>query len=163
MWVGGEGGDDNHKRGYCLDGVKQSFKKKTVAADDDKNKLPPWPQPSGIFTKGTHFWPRRLNRAIRELHDALDSSDDLGGIKAMEYAAFAEMLEKRLVVTPPTKEQLSIVRFKLYPEFVLGEQPENPDDLVNIDGTQYLHISYLSGEAYKEVAALAQPDLETGA
>ena len=158
MWAGGEGGDDNHKRGYCSDGVKQK------AGPAHSDGLPPWPQPSGIFTAGTHFWPRRLIRAIHELHDALVSTNDLGGLKAMEFAAFAEMLEKRFVVFPPiAKEQPSFVRFKLYPGFELGEQPEDPNDLLTIDGTQYLHISYLTEVAYEEVAALANPDLGSGA
>ena len=149
MFAKGEGGEDNHKRGYCSDGVKQK------AGPAHSDGLPPWPQPSGIFTAGTHFWPRRLNRAMGELHDALVSSDNLGGIKAMEFAALAEMLKSRFVPIPPTEEQPASIRYRLYPGFELGEQPENPADLLNIDGRQYLHICYLSKAEYEEVMALA--------
>ncbi len=152
MWAGGEGNTENHKRGYCSDGAKQ----KPAAIDGTIDDLPPWPQPNDIFTKGTHFWPKRFNRTVRELHNLLASDqDDLGGMKAMEFTAFADMLRKRLVVIPPTATEASCVRFKLYRGLELGEQPENSTDLINIDGVQYLHVSYLSEGGFEVVEARA--------
>ena len=73
----------------------------------------------------------------------------------MKFAAFADMLKSRLIVVPPTDSQPSSVRFKLYRAFALGEQPEDPTDLLDVDGAQFLHISYLSEGGYEEIAALA--------
>ncbi|KAI1784492.1 hypothetical protein LXA43DRAFT_901509, partial [Ganoderma leucocontextum] len=151
MWAGGEGGRDNHKKGYCSDGVKQ----KPVAVDGVMEELPPWPQPNEIFTKGDTFWPKRFTRAVRELYDTVIVGNDLGGTKAMEYMAFADMLRARLIVLPPTETHPSIVRFKLYRGLSLGEQPDHPSDLVTIDGVDHLHVSYLSEDGFHEVAALA--------
>ncbi|KAI1794159.1 hypothetical protein LXA43DRAFT_884301, partial [Ganoderma leucocontextum] len=151
MWAGGEGGRDNHKKGYCSDGVKQ----KSVPVDGVMEELPPWPQPNGIFTKGDTFWPKRFTGAVRELYDTVIVGHELGGIKAMEYLAFADMLRARLIVIPPTETEPSIVRFKLYRGLALGEQPDQPSDLVTIDGADYLHVSYLSEDGFHEVAALA--------
>ncbi|KAI1790224.1 hypothetical protein LXA43DRAFT_973740 [Ganoderma leucocontextum] len=151
MWAGGEGGRENHKRGYCSDGVKQ----KPTAVDGVTEELPPWPQPNGLFTKGDTFWPKRFAHAVRELYDNVVVSHEFGGIKMMEYMAFADMLRARLVVLPPTETQPSTVRFKLYRGLALGEQPERPSDLVIVDGVSYLHVSYLSEEGFHEVEALA--------
>ena len=151
MWAGGEGNSENHKKGYCSDGVKQ----KPVSVDGLIEELPPWPQPNEIFTKGTHFWPKRFARTIRNLYDTVTQGDKLGGTKAMEYAAFADMLRACLTVIPATATQASSVHFKLYRSLEFGEQPVNPLDIVDVDSVRYLHITYLSQDAFEEVAALA--------
>ncbi|KAI1797610.1 hypothetical protein LXA43DRAFT_1126227, partial [Ganoderma leucocontextum] len=144
MWARGEGNSDNHKKGYCSDGVKQ----KPPPVNGVIEELPPWPQPNDIFTKGTHFWPKRFIRTVRELYDTItdgaDGSERLGGTKAMEFAAFADMLRARLIVIPATETQASCVRFKLYRGLGLGEQPANLSDIVEVDGDKYLHVTYLS-------------------
>lgn len=150
MWAHGEGGSENHKKGYCSDGVKQ----KPVALNGVTDELPPWPQPNEIFTKGTHFWPQCFARTVRELYDMVTDSYRLGGPKAMEFAAFADMLHKRLVVIPATATQASVVRFQLYGGFQLGEQPGNPSDIVEANGIKYLYITYLSEAAFEEVAGV---------
>ncbi|KAI1789749.1 hypothetical protein LXA43DRAFT_892226 [Ganoderma leucocontextum] len=149
MWAGGEGGGDNHKKGYCSDGVKQ----RPAAVDGITEELPLWPQPNEIFTKGTTFWPKRFTRTVRELYDTLIPGHGLGGTKAMEYTAFADMLQARLTVTPATADQPSSVHFKLYRGLTLGEQPERPSDLFTVDGVDYLHVSYLSEGGYEAVQA----------
>ncbi|PIL30719.1 hypothetical protein GSI_06887 [Ganoderma sinense ZZ0214-1] len=151
MWARGEGDSENHKKGYCSDGVKQ----KPASVDGIVEELPPWPQPNQIFTKGTHFWPQRFTRTVRELYDTITDGDRLGGPRAMEFAAFADMLRTRLIVIPATDTQPSCVRFKLYRGLKLGEQPGNPSDIVVVDGVQYLHVTYLSETGFEEVAALA--------
>ncbi|PIL30720.1 hypothetical protein GSI_06888 [Ganoderma sinense ZZ0214-1] len=151
MWARGEGDSENHKKGYCSDGVKQ----KPACVDGIVEELPPWPQPNEIFSKGTHFWPLRFTRTVRELYDMVTDGDRLGGPKAMEFAAFADMLRARLVVIPATATQPSCVRFKLYRGLQLGEQPENPSDIVDVDGAKYMHVTYLSETGFEEVASLA--------
>ncbi|PIL26811.1 hypothetical protein GSI_11072 [Ganoderma sinense ZZ0214-1] len=150
MWAQGEGGSENHKKGYCSDGVKQ----KAASVDGVIEELPPWPQPNDIFTKGTHFWPKRFARTVRDLYDTVTDGDRLGGPRAMEFQAFAEMLRARLIVIPATDTQPSCVRFKLYRGLELGEQPTNPSDVVTVEGAKYLHVTYLSESGFQEVAAL---------
>ncbi len=154
MWAHGEGGSENHKKGYCSDGVKQ----KPAAVDGVIDELPPWPQPNKIFTKGTHFWPKRFARMVRELYDVVtEGGYRLGGPKTMEFAAFAEMLRLCLVVIPATATQTSLVRFKLYRGFQLGEQPGSPSDIVEVDGIKYLHVTYLSEPAFQEERSSIPP------
>ncbi|KAI1781611.1 hypothetical protein LXA43DRAFT_1105626 [Ganoderma leucocontextum] len=149
MWAHGEGNAENHKKGYCSDGARQ----KPHTVDGVVEELPPWPQPNDIFTTGTHFWPKRFNRTIRELYDMITDGERFGGPKAMEFAAFADMLRARLVVIPATATQTSCVRFKLYRGLELGEQPGNQSDIVNVDGVKYLHVTYLSEAGFQEVVA----------
>ncbi|KAI1781856.1 hypothetical protein LXA43DRAFT_977872 [Ganoderma leucocontextum] len=151
MWAHGEGNSENHKKGYCSDGVKQ----KLAPVDGIIEELPPWPQPNDIFTKGTHFWPKRFTRTVRELYDMVTDGDRLSSPKAMEYAAFADMLRARLIVIPATATQASCVQFKLYRGLELGEQPGNPSDIVDVDGVKYLHVTYLSEASFQEVVAAA--------
>ncbi|KAI1781854.1 hypothetical protein LXA43DRAFT_907485 [Ganoderma leucocontextum] len=151
MWAHGEGNSGNHKKGYCSDGVRQ----KPPTVDGVVEELPPWPQPNDIFTMGTQFWPKRFNRTVRELYDMVTDGERFGGLKAMEFAAFADMLRARLVVVPATATQASCVRFKLYRGLELGEQPGNPSDVVEVDGVKYLHVTYLSEAGFQEVAAAA--------
>ena len=151
MWAQGEGGSENHKKGYCSDGVKQ----KPASVGGVIEELPPWPQPNDIFTKGTQFWPQRFTRTVRKLYDVVTDGDRLGGPKAMEFAAFADMLRTCLVVVPATATQTSCVRFKLYRGLELGEQPASPSDIIDIDGAKYLHVTYLSEAGFQEVAASA--------
>jgi hypothetical protein len=56
------GGADDHKRGYCADGARQIVKK------GDHDTLPDWPQPQGIFEKGTHFHPIEFLKTLREVY-----------------------------------------------------------------------------------------------
>src|SRR6266699_7254783 len=57
------GGADNHKRGYCADGAHQIVKK------CDHDTLPDWPQPQGIFEKGTHFHPIEFLTTLQEVYE----------------------------------------------------------------------------------------------
>src|SRR5712672_3002804 len=44
------GSSENHKRGYCVNGARQVKMK-------GKDDIPNWPQPQGIYVKGTDFPP----------------------------------------------------------------------------------------------------------
>ncbi|KAI1788904.1 hypothetical protein LXA43DRAFT_1063210 [Ganoderma leucocontextum] len=137
------GNSENHKKGYCSDGVKQK------AIDGVIEELPPWLQPNNIFTKGTHFWPKRFCRMIRELYDTITDGNTTGGIKAIEFVAFTDMLSVHLTVTPVTKTQASYVRFKLYHRLKLSKQPRNPSNIVKVNGIKYLHVTYLSNASFQ--------------
>ncbi|KAH9967213.1 hypothetical protein BC827DRAFT_1088629, partial [Russula dissimulans] len=43
-------GSQNHKKGYCVDGARQVKGK-------GEDGIPDWPQPQGIYVKGTAFRP----------------------------------------------------------------------------------------------------------
>lgn len=105
MWAHGEGNSENHKKGYCSDGIKQ----KMATIDGVPEDLPSWPQPNNIFTKGTHFWLKRFCRTVRELYDTITDGNVVGGTRAIEFEAFADMLRKRLVVIPTTATEASCV------------------------------------------------------
>ena len=149
MWAHGEGNSENHKKGYCSDGVKQK------APPGTDEELPPWPQPNGVFTKGTHFWPKHFNRTICELYETVTDGNTTGGCRAMEFAAFAEMLQKCLIIIPVTETEPSCVCFKLYRAFELGEQPGSLSDIVEVNSARYLHVTYLSENAFQEIVAQA--------
>lgn len=148
MWVYSGGNSDNHKKGYCLDGVKQK-----VATNEDK--LLPWPQLNKIFMKRTHFWLTHFNRTIHELYDMVTDGNTTGGPRAMEYVAFVEMLQKRLIIIPTMETQPSCVCSKLYCAFQFSKQPGSPSNIVKVDGVKYFHITYLSKDAFQEVVAQA--------
>ena len=73
----------NHKLGYCSDGVKQKF------AHD---KVPPWPQPHGIFTKGTDFHPVPFLTALHEIYEKFVPQREAVESISVEHKVFARML-----------------------------------------------------------------------
>ena len=149
MWAHGEGNSENHKKGYCSDGVKQ----KMVTIDGIPEELLPWLQPNNIFMRGMYFWLKHFCRMAHELYNTIIDSNTTGGMRVMEFKAFMDMLCKRLVIIPATATEASCIRFKLYCGLELGEQPGSPSDIVDVDGVKYLHIMYLLEDAFQEVAA----------
>ena len=126
------GGADNHKRGYCVDGAHQIVKK----GDDDT--LPDWPQPQGIFEKGTHFYPIKFLKTLREVYKKL-VVDRVSGVDVpIEYKAFTKMLGKRATI-----DQDGTVLFWL---FNLTIPSSTPDKLIVLcDGCKHLHLDCLTG------------------
>lgn len=61
-------------------------------------ELPPWPQPFGMFEDGKRFNPTVFLGAVSHLYDQMVTHRSNGGEYAMEYLAFAEMLQKRTIV-----------------------------------------------------------------
>ena len=86
------GGADNHKRGYCADGAHQIMKK------CDHDTLPDWPQPQGIFEKGTHFHPIEFLKTLREVYEKVVVDRASGVDDPIEYEAFTKMLSKRTTI-----------------------------------------------------------------
>ncbi|KAI0281123.1 hypothetical protein BGY98DRAFT_1095066 [Russula aff. rugulosa BPL654] len=73
------GGTDNHKKGYCADGARQIVKK------GDNDSLPDWPQPQGIFEKGTHFHPIEFLKTLWEVYEKLVVDRTSGVDVPIEY------------------------------------------------------------------------------
>ena len=126
------GGADNHKRGYCADGARQIVKK----GDDDT--LPDWPQPQGIFEKGTHFYPVKFLKTLREIYEKLVVDRASGIDVPVEYEAFRKMLSKRTTI-----DQDGTVLFRL---FDLTIPSTTPGKLIVLrDGCKHLRLDCLSG------------------
>jgi len=124
MYPGPTGSLDNHKRGYCSDGVKQ--------AKDG----PLWPQPHGIFEHGRQFHPVNFLKILREVYDAVVVKGSDGGDSALEYNAFLTMLQDRTVITADGQ-----YLFKLYD---LEIPTTSPTELIVVDeGISYLQMDCL--------------------
>ncbi|KAJ3816341.1 hypothetical protein F5880DRAFT_1457402, partial [Lentinula raphanica] len=83
MYPGPTGSPENHKLGYCSDGVSQ------------KSKNIPWPQPSGIFiNKGKTFAPVPFLQILRQVYDETIIQQRPITELTMEYQVFAEFLGK---------------------------------------------------------------------
>ena len=124
MYPGPTGSLDNHKRGYCSDGVKQS------------KDGPLWPQPQGIFERGRIFHPLNFLRMLHEIHDAIVVKGGNGGDSAMEYEAFLRLVNDRMVKTTDGR-----FLFKLYD---LTMPAGSPSELIIVhEGSQYLQMDCL--------------------
>ncbi|EIW64988.1 uncharacterized protein TRAVEDRAFT_159779 [Trametes versicolor FP-101664 SS1] len=145
-YPGPEGSDLNHKKLYCSDGVRQAAQKvKTLIGSQPVDVLeepPPFPQPSEVFTNGTHFHPIRFISAVQELYERVIAAHSPGGASAMQDLAFASLLRERTQVVPATEEQQSMVLFKLYSSLQMGSCP--PEIIIERSGERYLRIDYLS-------------------
>jgi hypothetical protein len=81
MYPGPSGSADNHKEGVCAHGVKQK---------SDTEKLPEWPQPSGIFVKGRAFIPIEFLKTLRTIYERITPGGEWrsGEDIPMEFEAF---------------------------------------------------------------------------
>ncbi|KAF8054908.1 hypothetical protein FPV67DRAFT_1681291 [Lyophyllum atratum] len=129
MYPGPTGAPENHKKAYCSDGAAQ----KSKATD---GYIPPWPQPSGIFAKGTHFDAVAFLTAIRELHEKIAGQPAGSGDYSMEDQAFSQMLLSRVKELPGKR-----AGFILSDLTFTYETPENL--VVEEDGIKYLRIDCL--------------------
>jgi hypothetical protein len=131
MYPGSIGAPENHKRGYCSDGVRSK-----PLDNKPSNHLPQWPQPDGVFSgssKGTTFNPIRFLAVVQEMYKNVVIGGACGA-EVMEYEAFAEMLRTRTSVRAD-----GAVLFKMYPEFITGSCPEGL--VVKEDGSGETYLS----------------------
>ncbi|GBE88685.1 hypothetical protein SCP_1400900 [Sparassis crispa] len=144
MWPGPEGAGNNHKKGYCSDGVMQ--KAKTVdkvlggMTETMQEHPPDWPQPHGIFSNGTTFHPGEFLAAIRELYDCMVVKGSTGGDRAMEYNAFAVLLSKCTIVSND-----GAVLFELFSSLTMASASMYAGLIIERDGSKYLRIDFLHG------------------
>ncbi|KAF8877661.1 hypothetical protein CPB84DRAFT_1654831, partial [Gymnopilus junonius] len=86
MYPGPTGSAENHKKGYCADGVHQRPKL------ESKEELPPWPQPPEIFVNGTYFNPITFLLQIHKLYDKVLGKEISEIEYSMEDEAFSHLL-----------------------------------------------------------------------
>lgn len=132
MYPGPTGSSDNHKRGYCADGVRQKVK-----PDSNDGLLPEWPQPHGIFTNGTHFHPMNFLLKIREVFDKVLNKEITEGDYSMEDQAFSRLLASRII------QEEGRCLFRLYDLEITDNRNIITDLVVTIDGVRYLRIDCL--------------------
>ncbi|OBZ69972.1 hypothetical protein A0H81_10475 [Grifola frondosa] len=90
-YPGGIGSKGNHKKQYCSDGVKPK---------DSTDISPDWPQPSGIFTGGSHFHPIVFLTTLCEMYEKTVMNQGRDVVIDMEYLAFADLLARQTVRAP---------------------------------------------------------------
>jgi hypothetical protein len=129
MYPGRSGAPENHKKGYCVDGVRQ--KPKTGSTDS----LPEWPQPHGVFTNGTHFHPLVFLATVRELYDKVIDCAISDQDYSMEDEAFSRMLSLRVKIE---NGQALFLLFDL--ENAVGTPPSL---FVDIEDRKYLRVDCL--------------------
>ncbi|RDB21084.1 hypothetical protein Hypma_011838 [Hypsizygus marmoreus] len=132
MYPGPTGAPENHKKGYCSDGVSQKSKKSSEV-------LPAWPQPPGIFITGTHFDALAFLAAIHDTYEKVvgQASKDY----SMEEQAFSQLLFQRIKPQPDNGP----VYFELFDLILTRETPES---LVHeMDGKKYIRVDCLRSEA----------------
>jgi len=100
---------------------------------DNADSLPDWPQPTGIFKDGKYFNALVFLQTVHDIYDTVTlSGHGPDELRAMEQAAFARMLEERLVVIPNS------VLFRLFSS--LENSPKIPSEFIETldDGKHYL-------------------------
>jgi hypothetical protein len=136
------GAAENHKKGYCSDGVKQNMERSAQNDDPPSSRAnqppntlsPQWPQPRGIFTNGTHFDALTFLTTIREMYEKVVVNSDSGEL-LMEHEAFASLLVRRTVVHEG---------FALFKLFKLGDLYPMPEGLlIEHEGCKFLRIDCL--------------------
>ena len=130
MYPGRGGAPENHKKGYCADGVRQKPK-----AGSTDPALPEWPQPHGIFTNGSHFHPLIFLATVRELYDKVIDRAISDQDYSMEDEAFSRMLSSRVRIE---NGQALFLLFDL--ENAVGTPPSL---FVNVEDRQYLRVDCL--------------------
>ena len=141
MYPGPTGAPENHKKGYCSDGMKQTLTHSKQNQDPPKPNqsvslaTPTWPQPVGIFTNGTQFHPTVFLDKVRELYAKVVIGTASGEL-LLEDEAFAHLLARRTVVL----ENRSVL-FKLFDLDCPASTPEGL--IVTHEGDKYLSVDCL--------------------
>jgi len=123
------GGSENHKRGYCADGTRQVKRK-------GEDNIPDWPQPQGIYVKGTDFHPIEFLKTLWDMYEKVVVREERSTDLPMEYEAFWKVLQRRTTI-----DEDGSVLFRLYD---LIMPPSTPDRLVVLhNGHQHLRLNCL--------------------
>jgi hypothetical protein len=133
MYPGPTGSQENHKKGYCSDGVKPNMKGDTS---------PDWPQPPGIFELGTKFNPAVFLATLRDLYDKIVAPGQTGirDDLSMEYEAFGKLLQDRIITAADGCH--------LFRLFGLDLPSSTPSELIVVnDGVRYMQINFLRDDA----------------
>lgn len=126
---------ENHKRDCCADGAP-------VKPKDDVPDVPPWPQPQGIFTKGTTFHVLPFLLAVQLIYQkTVEEAQDIATLDA-EQQAFATMFKERLLI-----ESLDglghVAFFRLYAGLQIADEEAYRDYYMVKNGAKYLRLDCL--------------------
>ncbi|KAH9958299.1 hypothetical protein BC827DRAFT_1136441, partial [Russula dissimulans] len=111
------------------DGARQVKRK----GDDD---IPDWPQPQGVYAKGTHFYPIEFLKTLRDMYKRVVVRDERSADLPVEYEAFGKVLQRRTII-----DEDGSALFRLYD---LLMPPSAPDSLVVLhNGHQHLRLDCL--------------------
>jgi hypothetical protein len=133
MYPGPPGAKENHRHGYCADGVKQ-------VPSHQGEELLPWPQPKGIFMNGQLFHPRTFLTMVPKLFEHMMAIQLSMDTCILELEAFTKMLQERAT---KLDEDNNTVLFKLYKGLKID--PSWPKGSLRVhDGDEWLPIDYLS-------------------
>jgi hypothetical protein len=101
--------------------------------DDD---IPDWPQPQGVYAKGTHFYPIEFLKTLRDMYKRVVVRDERSADLPVEYEAFGKVLQRRTII-----DEDGSALFRLYD---LLMPPSAPDSLVVLhNGHQHLRLDCL--------------------
>ena len=153
----------NQGRGVCSDGVWSTPRGPPVHTTEKQahavtaEEPPPWPQPSGIFTDAEYFHPTKLIATIQHMVDEVVVRREMIGDRMAEYVAFATLLRQRLVTKQLSADTPPQDYFRVHRCVKLGRY--DPDTLVEIDGEQFIHVTYSSGQSRSDAVTdlLASP------
>lgn len=140
MYPGPTKSTTNHRRGVCADGVKSK------PAAESPN-LPPWPQPTGIFSDGESFHAHAFLKKVQEVYGMVTTANADGtNLLLVEAQAFLLMLSERTVILTDADSRPTTALFKIYAGFqVDGSVPA--DRIVQHDGAECLRVGYLEQSA----------------
>ncbi|TFK89020.1 hypothetical protein K466DRAFT_487711, partial [Polyporus arcularius HHB13444] len=147
MYPGPQGADINHKKAHCSDGAMQAKKTVEKVIQGQIAKIvddpPPYPQPAGVFSKGTAFHPVAFLQEVRTLYERVIEHKDA---VTMQDLAFASMLNGRTLMLEASNDAPAMTLFKLFPSLsVEGTFPQHL--LVDYEGMRYLRINFLDESA----------------
>ncbi|RDX40485.1 hypothetical protein OH76DRAFT_1366168 [Lentinus brumalis] len=133
-YPGGLGSAANHKKKHCSDGVR-------CGGSIGSDVLPDWPQPPGLFSKGTHFNAIEFLKALRDLHEKAIVNEGRDLVADLECLAFAKMFHARTTQAEPNGPFL----FRLFEYLTLA--PALPELVVEHNGLKHLRLDCLGGGA----------------
>ncbi|TFK79507.1 hypothetical protein K466DRAFT_505420, partial [Polyporus arcularius HHB13444] len=142
MYPGKTGADVNHRKAFCSDGVWQKPRTVEKILNGQNTKIseepPQYPQPTGVFSRGTTFHPVVFLQEVQTLYERVIERTDA---VTMQDLAFASMLNDRSLTVPASDGQPAMILFKLFTLDLVGTFPQSL--LVEYDGHRYLRMDCL--------------------
>lgn len=145
-------GIENHRRDCCADGGP-------IKPKDDMPEVPPWPQPSGVFSQGTTFHVLPFLQAVQSLYQkTVEEAQDFATLDA-EHQAFATMFKERLLIEAPGDNGGSsnlghLAYFHLYAGLHIADENAFRDYYMTKNDKKYLRIDCL-----RDTDAIPPPDV----
>ncbi|TFK92373.1 hypothetical protein K466DRAFT_480747, partial [Polyporus arcularius HHB13444] len=143
MYPGKTGAEINHRKAHCSDGVWQKPRTVDKVINGQNVKIfeapPQYPQPAGVFSRGSTFHPVAFLQEVQTLYERVIERQDA---VTMQDLAFANMLNERSLTVPASDGHPTMILFKLFSSLAtVGTFPESL--LVDYDGHRYLRMHCL--------------------